>query len=446
MRKENDPAPNSLESEAKHIKQQNPAQKRSARLQEVDRELKRFNENETNNIDEIEIKRTKEFESKKQELEKAGIKISNESCDLIYQNLVDDYIDYAKNENERFDSLQAEKKKIVLYNNLELGENPEIFIEKAKKAIKNQDINGEKIKIFNEALEYYSKSCEKVANVPIYHGTGSSSLYKIIEKGILDSRKSILGGEKDVTGKSHGGTSFAIGGYEQSEIVSHLYARMNERKSRLVVDSKSIFGDNIASGKEIIDVIYRELPKLKPEEKQFVEEKLKKVNTEDVINLFDNEKYYFDYDAVHNELQESRDKLEGKRGEITSDEYRRELEKKIPNLENKIEAYDKTTDEEKKLLNNPFGVVLVYEGDELPKKDLETFTTAGICERRTNEPISNSKIKQIHIPYSEINQVRGWIDKKILRLPENSEERTALENVEIIPLEYFEVKSIIRNI
>jgi hypothetical protein len=443
------PEQSSVEKSADSIlRNKNPKEQREEKLLQINTELQSFNSRARSDqeVKDIEKSRNDEYQQKKAQLESDLGPLSAESEGLIHRNMVADVVDAAYKENNRFNFLQNEKKKLILYNNLDLGKNSEAAIIKSRKAIEDQDPNGEKMKIFNKALEYYSKPLKKIADVPIYHGTGSGSLYKIFEKGMLDSSKNIFGGEKGVTGKSHGGTSFAIGGYGQSEMVGHLYARMNERKSRLIVDSKSIFGNNIASGKEMMEVIHQELPKLKPEERRFVEEKLKSVNTEDVINLFDNEKYYFDYDAISNELQELKDKLEGKQGEITDEDYKEYLQKRIPYLENQIEGYDKMSDEEKEILKNPFGVVLVYDGGELPKKDLETFTTAGICERRTKEPIRNSKIKQIHAPHSEMAQINDWIKKRIQILPEDSEERKALENVEIIPLEYFETKSIIKNI
>lgn len=122
MQKENDPFSNLVENEAEHhIKQPSPVQKRGERLREIDRELKSFNDSGTNNIEEVETRRTEEFETKKQEMESAGIKISAESHDLIRQNIVGDRIDYATRENERFDGLQKEKK-VISYLNENLSE------------------------------------------------------------------------------------------------------------------------------------------------------------------------------------------------------------------------------------------------------------------------------------------------------------------------------------
>lgn len=366
-------------------------------------------------------------------------KIDNEKLEKVRQALL------AENEASDGDDVILNKsKETILYNNLELGNNPKELINKARELIVRQDTNGEKVKIFNEALHYYSNQQEEIGEVPIYHGTGSHSLYKIIESGEIDSSKNIFGGEKIITGKSHGGNSFAIGGYDQSEIFSHLYARMNEKEPNLLIDSKSIFGDEIASGKEVLDVIYRELPKLKPEERSFIEKELRGISSEDVIKLFDNEKYYFDYDATYSEWQEIKEKLEGKRGEITDKRYRSEIEEKLPELESLVRGYNESSDREKEMLRSTYGIVLVCEGNGLPREDLENFTTGGICERRTKKPIEISKIKQIRAPYNKISQIKEWVDEKIKKLPEDSEERKSLENVKIIPLEYFEVKSTIK--
>ncbi|MFA6160238.1 MAG: hypothetical protein WC678_04105, partial [Parcubacteria group bacterium] len=269
-------------------------------------------------------------------------------------------------------------------------------------------------------------------------------LYNIIKQGALDSSKNIFGGEKSRTLKSHGGTSFAIGGYEESEIASHLYAKKADKDSILKIDRKRDFGDSRTSGEEILDVIHRQLPKLKPKERKFVEDELEKTSEERVKNLFDGESYAFDYNATFNELQESMEKLEGKRGHIDDEEYVKYLEGRVPYLKELVEGYNKLSEDERVILQNPYGILLSYEGIDLPKEDLEKFTTAGICERRTNKAIPNSKLKQIQAPAEKISQIKEWINEKIQSLPENSEGRKALEDVEIIPLEYYEVKSIIK--
>ncbi|MFA6160059.1 MAG: hypothetical protein WC678_03150, partial [Parcubacteria group bacterium] len=163
---------NSTESsngENQVVKQEkNPAEERQERVQVIDKEIKDFSNDKSMDVAEVEKQRNREFNLKKQEIENTGIQISEDDKSLIYKNIVEDQMDFAKKENERFDSLQIEKKKLILYNNLELGENPEISIDRAKKAIENQDEDGEKIKIFNEALEYYSKPQEKIAEVPVF--------------------------------------------------------------------------------------------------------------------------------------------------------------------------------------------------------------------------------------------------------------------------------------
>ncbi|PLX21538.1 hypothetical protein C0584_02330 [Candidatus Parcubacteria bacterium] len=443
------------------------SEKRSQKIEEINNKLKSFN---VSNIskEEIEEKRAiQEVEYQKQIAELDGLPLSDTSKEEIYSRLVNDVIDSAKTDNERFDSLKNEKEKLTLYNNLELGENADEQIEKAMEAIKQNDETGEKIEILNHALEYYSREKEFDAEIPIYHGTGSFALSKILKSGGLNSGENAFGGEKGVTNTAHSGTSFAIGGYKQSEFVSNLYAAMNEDSSHLLLDRKDIIEDYTSQGEEAVKMIFGEAPELTKEEQKYIEDDLRKKITklseseemqglskeelekkylERIKNLYNKTKYNFDYKKISSELQELLDKNEIL-NDIKDENFVNYIKNTIPILKQKKEWYDKnTTDNDKELLEDQFRVVLIYDGNNLPKEDLNTFTTGGICERRTKNNIANSNIKQIRVPYTDISKAKKWVDKRIEELPKNSEERESLENVELVPIEYFETKKIIQSL
>jgi len=103
------------------INTQHDITKRSIRLEEIDRELLGFKGDDNKNIEQIEIQRNHEFESKMNQMGVAEIPISEETKGLIHQNMVSNSIEHAKKENERFDDIQREKK-IIEYLNESLPE------------------------------------------------------------------------------------------------------------------------------------------------------------------------------------------------------------------------------------------------------------------------------------------------------------------------------------
>jgi len=105
-----------------------PIKERNLRQDEIDRELRGCSSDGTENLEKIEIQRNQEFENKMQEMGMAGIPMSDDTKKLIYQNMVDDSIDHAKKENERFNELQKERK-VVKYLNENLPENEDRISE-----------------------------------------------------------------------------------------------------------------------------------------------------------------------------------------------------------------------------------------------------------------------------------------------------------------------------
>ena len=85
---------------------------RQERLAQLNQELKEFNRQASTPKErqQIQEQRESEYQSKIAELEKGlGIKLSEQSADIIHENIVDSTIEQAQKENERFNELQKEK-------------------------------------------------------------------------------------------------------------------------------------------------------------------------------------------------------------------------------------------------------------------------------------------------------------------------------------------------
>jgi len=243
-----------------------PVEKRAVKLDKINCELAGFSDNNGSNIEEIEAQRNFEFKNKMQEMGMAGIPVSEDMKKTIYQNMVDDAIEHARKENQRFDELKIEK--IVLEN----AGNPEAKLMKRlfgrKSAQSSEDVfygaleklcetemktsKGERIKIFREALEYFSE--EEKIEYPIAHATGSDSLRLIIADGAI--KEGGTGEHGEAAGQSRGGrqdgVSVAEMDHDMADYVGMFYGRMAANKEITknileidadLVDSKTILED-----------------------------------------------------------------------------------------------------------------------------------------------------------------------------------------------------------
>lgn len=256
------------------IVEKNPSEKRSERLDVVNRELAYFSNTDEKNIEEIENERRQSFESKMHEIKNAEIPISSETESIIYQNMVNDSIDHAKKENKRFDELKIEK--IVLEN---VG-NPnsqfikrlfpffpevseEVFFDTLEK-LKHLDSEkikisvAERVKIFREAMEFFSTNniVGKLKH-PASHGTGSESLKAIIESGKIKMGGDGFMGEavNNFAVKSSGYVSVSEMEHTMADATGMFYARMaanNEVSSDLLeIDADAI--DNVTTVDDFIE-------------------------------------------------------------------------------------------------------------------------------------------------------------------------------------------------
>lgn len=432
------------------------SEQREAKIELLKKELDSFHHTASSQqeIDMIQSQREQEYQSKLTGIESGlGQKLSDESTEMIHKKLVDSVIEQAQKENERFDALTEERKKLTLYNSLELGENAEEVVTKARALVAGKDSDGSKIKAFEEALDYYSQPQEATAATPIYHSTGSYGLAKILEHGALESKKNIATGEQAATGEEIDTTSFVVGGYDQSETVSYFYARKNERQNKLALDKKDITGTGCEE--DIVKTVFAELSQLSDEEQEQVKSavaKLKgdrKITDEELMaekmRGLQERKYYFDPEQARQKLSALKVDLENLEKE--GDQWKIGKKKQeISKLENGIKTYENEPTEMQQEMSDPFPTVLIYEGRNLPAEDLTTLTSGLVSERRTRQPIENSQLKQIQAPKNEMAKVAHWLKAKIDSLPQDSLERGALSEVKIVPLEFFEAKSIIKEI
>lgn len=431
-------------------------EKRSVRIDQIGKELAKFSQvaSSQQEIDIIQSQREQEYQSKLAEIEGGlGQKLSDESAEMVHANLVDSVIGQAQKENERFDALTEERKKLTLYNNLELGENAEEIIARARALIAGRDSDGSKTKAFEEAMDYYSQPQEALADTPIYHSTGSYGLAKILEHGALESKKNIATGEQAATGETIDTTSFVIGGYDQSETVSYFYARKNERQNKLALDKKDITGTGCEE--DVVKRVFAELPQLNDQEQGQVKSAIttlkgeRKITDEELMaekmRGLQERKYFFSPEQAQQKLSALKAELEDIKRK--GDQWKIGKKKQeISKLENGIKTYENESPAMQQEMTDPFPTVLIYEGKNLPKADLTTLTSGLVSERRTRQPIKNNQLKQIQVPQNEMGKVAQWLQAKMESLPQDSPERIALSEVKIVPLEFFEAKSIIKEI
>lgn len=359
-------------------------------------------------------------------------------------------VDTAQNEAERRNDKYSRR----LIENLGLKEGEEYRVEAAREAIRADDPTGEKIKIFEQALEYYENE-QPAAEVPVYHSTGSYALAKIIEHGALESKRNVATGEHASTGEARGTTSLAIGGYPSSEVVSRAYARMNERRSRLKLDQNDVAGTTAAE--DIVQAVFKEISGLKPEEQRQVrsyieyhkrnqgrgnetDEEFMRFKMKDVGER----KYYFDLDHAQGQVDDIKRKMAEAR--MQGREWKvQELNGRLAQAEERIRAFEAENDEMKREMTDPFPVVLVYEGKTLPAEDLQTPIGGLVVERRTGQPLGNNELRQIKVPLESIEKAKAWLRKRSESLPADSPERQALDKVRIVPMEFIEAKRIINS-
>jgi hypothetical protein len=235
------------------------------RLSRINRELEIF---QGSHLDPafIEIARSKEYLAKVNQMQKAGIRLSEESQALLRQMMTDEAQEQAVMMNERFDLLRIEKTILEnvgrndsilmkrLFPDNPAGAGEDVFWQTLTKLERDKNTEipvWERIQIFRKALEYFAHD-EKL-KYPIGHGTGSDALRLIIEEGKMKQGGSGEHGEG--TGSARGGKQLGVSVAEMhhpmADYVGMFYAMMaaNKEISRkeLRISSEKIDGKTIAN-------------------------------------------------------------------------------------------------------------------------------------------------------------------------------------------------------
>jgi hypothetical protein len=361
---------------------------------------------------------------------------------------------HAKIVSQDADSFSTAEKKVEQESLLKnLGIESIASIDKARNMVREHDSDGSKIAIFERAIRYYSRPQEELAKVPISHSTGSYALARVINEGELDSKKNVIGGETAATGSTLATTSFVLGGYEQSDVVSHFYARKSEHIVHEGLDAQEIVGIPIEH--EIVKTVFDELPRLSLKDRKAVMMAIAKLKQgrnisdqelmeEKMIEL-QSRRHYFNEREYMTELQSVQQQMnEVDRSTEEGESRWWGLQDRERYLRSALEAYAAATPEMRKEIEDPFPVILSYEGSALPDIDINTVTPGLVSERQTSQSLSNALLRRIQVPLAQGEKVQGWIKERLDVLPSDSPEREAYAHMEIVPLEYFEAKRIIQ--
>lgn len=106
------------------------------------------------------------------------------------------------------------------------------------------------------------------------------------------------------------------------------------------------------------------------------------------------------------------------------------LNEKLEIMKNKLSLYNKLPEEEKEKIKNQFPTVILIEGDGLELKPVNWMFTCQ--ELHSTQGISPERIREVRVPAEKVEIVRGWANT------------AGLNNLKIIPLEYYELESVLK--
>ncbi len=461
------------------------AEIRQERLTQIDQELSGFNyqPNSPEEIQQIQKQREKEYQSKLAELEtglEAGL--SEESKEMIHKNMVNSEIEQAQKENERFDRLNIQKTILKNIENKDFGmkisptesENlTEDAFEKALDQLLDADFDlprNERIKLFRQTLEYYASE-HPIAEKPVWHSTSSFSLRKGLEEGFSGGK--ISGGESassEYVGKP---LSITHPDYPTSEDFQEMFARLCAKGSEsLSVDSEGLTGDSLPK------VFYESFLK-QLSEKDKKELIAKRLNLDSGIKAVEAEKskIYDEYEKKYGKEEGEKltkeyfatdealkrfDKIKESTAEISPDKITDEMiakmtspkaisaaitdfeqrsyvppvdtiEKEVlPTIENQ-----ELREELRNEVHEPFPCMITFE---LAGKEKQASSVMK-SESPTHIPFEDhffgvftaEDIKEIRVPLNQIQKTRKWLEQK------------GLSEVNIVPIEVYEVKRLIED-
>lgn len=463
---ESDNQESSLESLEKSEQSNNDTKNRLAKIYD---ELGSFNykAKSQEEITELQTQRNEEYQKQIKDFD--DLNLSEESKEIIQSKMVNDVIEQAQQENEKFAKLNIQKTILENINDTSFRQKisptkydglTEDTFNNALEQITTANIDlskSEKLKLFRETLEYYSNP--NSAKKPWWHSTGSYSLRKGLEEGFS-------GGHSDEAGE--GSLFYKKGNEKQKHLsISHtdnpsaetfqqIFARISASGD---INEYLKINSEVLTGKKLPQQFLEEFfSSLSEEEKNKLA--VDKINT--IINIkrglkqkYPNEELWPDKDDWVLELSpnledittndltpETYDKIAGEEAKnafVNTMNNR----KQVPLLElikNNILPEIKDTKLRETLLReaeHPFPCFITFEGadknDKLYTEQYGKNPTHIPFEDFYLDSFQGEDIKEIRVPENKINQVREWLDEK------------SLKNVKLVPLEVFEVKRVIES-
>ncbi len=275
----------------------------------------------------------------------------------------------------------------------------------------------ERVKLFNETLEYYSKfSPEK--NL-VFHSTGSYALRKSLEDGFSGGHGR-FSGEALVMGHENPQEGLSVShiqGYHAVEPFQQLYARINAKKDELPnylkIDSEKI------TNKTVTETFIREFLNTIPKEK-LRQAMAKRMNVDTV-----------DDKTIEQYTSETEQQILIEK--FSNEQY-------IPNVDKiKNEIFPKIQDEQLKTTlleeaEHPFPVLLTFDtsGREESLASFDEENPSHIpFEDHFYGKFTGKDIREIRVPQNQIPKVSKWLDEK------------KLNYIKIIPMELYEIKRVI---
>jgi hypothetical protein len=282
----------------------------------------------------------------------------------------------------------------------------------------------EMLKLISDSIEYYWRK-KTVAKVPMFHSTSSFTLLKALDEwfewwhwkynwehpNLAELREKIDYKPQNNLSVSTLKIFWETGNHEQVECFQQLYARIACKKwslkDFLSIDSNDFLDEWLLES--FMELVKRE-------------------SSDFYVAL---QKQLWDRFAL--ELKKSSKEFESNKAYIAdmeSDEIKKYLRENIQN-EN-IEGI-------KEQLRNPFPCFLTFESEDIQQGLLKwswrfTREVAKVpFEDRFEWRLDTRYIKEIRVPYSKIQLVQKWLNGKWLK------------DIEIIPIELYEIKRIFDN-
>jgi|GEM_PF-3513051 len=417
-------------------------------------------------IKEETIKKEQEFQNIVKDLElHLGQPLKPESVSMIYKSVVDSNVKMAIEQSERFDRLNIQK--IILENidneefrkkisSMKSEKVSEQVFEKSLEQLLEADIDlpkSDRIRLFRQTLEYYSQASN--IKEPLLHSTGSYGLRKGLEEGFEGGHAS-EGGEGALKFEEGSDVQKELSvthpNYASAETFQQLFARTNglPEITSLKIDSEIVTKKSLAE--KFIEELYNSLTELQLRDlavdrinsfiksKEEEKEKWGKLRSDKwswVIDLSPELKPITKQDLTEEAFQRLT-------GEVAKQEFIEEFKNRRPRLDNNsiagIVALVKDEKVKESLIEEartPFACFISFEG----KGKEQNLWSIKNGQKPTHIPFEdfyNGKlvgedIKEIRIPEVHIEKVQTWLEEK------------KLNNVKLVPLELFEVKSIIES-